>query len=98
METRPTIIVHCVKDVSIKNKIKKTREITSELTKLSCVLIVTFSGGNSLAEDEEGDSGETLACAGDAHKADVYTKSLFFYESRSYWDKKKRWFWRYSFR
>ena len=28
----------------------------------------TFSGGIGLAEVEEGDSGETLACADDAHK------------------------------
>lgn len=49
------------------------REITSDLTKLSCVLMVTFSGENGLAEVKEGDSGETLACADDAYKADVYT-------------------------
>ena len=36
----------------------------------------TFPGGNGLAEVEEGDSGETLACADDAHKADVYTFSM----------------------
>ena len=44
----------------------------------------TLSGGIGLAEVEEGDSGETLACADDAHKGDVYTSSHFFYESRSY--------------
>ena len=48
------------------------------------MLMVTFSGGNGLAEVEEGDSGETLACADDAHKADVYTYSHSFFESRSY--------------
>ena len=48
-------------------------KITFELTKLACVLMVTFSGGNGLAEVEKGDSGETLACADDAHKAVVYT-------------------------
>ena len=47
--------------------------------------MVTFSEGNYLTEVEEGDSGDTLACADDdAHKADVYTLSHFFYESRSY--------------
>ena len=35
--------------------------------------MVTFSGENGLAEVKEGDSGETLACADDAYKADVYT-------------------------
>ena len=44
----------------------------------------TFSGGSGLVELEEVDSGETLACVDDAHKAVVYTKSHFFYESRSY--------------
>ena len=44
----------------------------------------TFSGGNGLVEVEEVDSGETLACVDDAHKAVVYTLSHFFYESRSY--------------
>ena len=48
-------------------------QLWDELTKLSCVLMITFSGGNGLAEIEEGDSGETLACADDSHKADVYT-------------------------
>ena len=43
------------------------------------MLMIPFSGGNGLAEIEEGDSGDTLACADNAHKADVYTlfKSLF---------------------
>ena len=50
---------------------------------MSCVLMNTFPGGNGLAEVKKGDSGETLACADDAHKADVYTYSHFFYESRS---------------
>ena len=72
METRSKISAHCVKDVSLKKLDLKTCEITSELTK-SCVLMNTFSGGNGLAEVEEGDSGETLACADDAHKAVVYT-------------------------
>ena len=49
----------------------------------------TFSGGNGLAEVEEVDSGETLACADDDHKVDVYTYSNFFYESRSYRDKRR---------
>ena len=42
----------------------------------------TFSGGNGLAEVEEGDSGDTLACADYAHKGDddVYTESHLFYE------------------
>ena len=61
------------------------------------MLIVTYSWVNCLAEVEEVDSCETLACADDAHKADVYTYSHFFYESRSYWDK-RRWFWGYSSR
>ena len=38
-----------------------------------CLLMNTFFGGIGLAEVEEGDSGETLACADDAHKAVVYT-------------------------
>ena len=42
----------------------------------------TFSGGNGLVEVEEVDSGETLACVDDAHKAVVYT--YLSYESRSY--------------
>ena len=46
--------------------------------------VVSFAYGNGLAEVEEVDSGETLACADDANKADVYTYSNFFYESRSY--------------
>ena len=46
--------------------------------------MVTFSRGKGLGEVEEGDSGDTLACADDAHKGDVYTSSHFFYESRSY--------------
>ena len=46
--------------------------------------MATFSEGNCLTKVEEGDSGDTLACADDAHKADVYTLSHFFYESRSY--------------
>ena len=50
-----------------------TLDITYELTKLSCVLMVTFSRGKGLGEVEEGDSGDTLACADDAHKAYVYT-------------------------
>ena len=52
-----------------------TREITSELTKLSCVLMVTISRGNGVAKVEEVDSGDTLVCADDAHahKADMYT-------------------------
>ena len=41
--------------------------------KLSCALMVTFSGGNGLGKVEEGDSGDTHAHADDAHKADVYT-------------------------
>ena len=40
---------------------------------MSCVLMNTFPGGNGLSEVKKGDSGETLACADDAHKADVYT-------------------------
>ena len=44
----------------------------------------TFSGGNGLVEVEEVDSGETLACVDDAHKAVVYTSSDLSYESRSY--------------
>ena len=44
----------------------------------------TFSGGNGLAEVEEGDSGESLACTDDAHKAVLYTLNHFFYESRFY--------------
>ena len=39
---------------------------------------LTRSGENGLAEVEEVDSSETLACADDAHKADVYTYSHFF--------------------
>ena len=39
--------------------------------------MVTFSGGNGLAEVEEGDSGDTFACADDAHKAVMYTESHF---------------------
>ena len=50
--------------------------MTYQLIKLSCVLMVTFSGGNGLGEVEEGYSGDTLAC-------DVYTESHLFYESRS---------------
>ena len=40
--------------------------------------MVTFSGGNGLAKVKKVDSSETLACADDAHKADVYTLSHFF--------------------
>ena len=58
---------------------------------------LTRSGENGLAEVEEVDSSETLACADDAHKADVYTYSHSFFESRSYWDT-RRWFWGYSLR
>ena len=46
--------------------------------------MVTFSEGNCLTEVEEGDSGDTLACADDAHKADVYTLSYIFYEIKLY--------------
>ena len=70
----------CVKDVSMKKKVEKTRDITYELTKLSCVLKVTFFGGIGLCEVEEGDSGDSLACANYAHKGDVYTESRLFYE------------------
>ena len=41
--------------------------------KLSCVLTDTFSEGNCLAEVEEGDSRNALACDDDAHKVDVCT-------------------------
>ena len=41
--------------------------------KMSCVLMVTFSEANGLAEVEEGDSKDTFACDDDAHKADVCT-------------------------
>ena len=54
-------------------KIPVVSVITNELLKLSCVLMVTFSEGNRLAEVEEGDSKDTLACDDDAHKADVCT-------------------------
>ena len=47
--------------------------INYEFLKLSCVIIVTFSEGNHLAEFEEGDTKDTLACDDDAHKADVCT-------------------------
>ena len=47
------------------------------------MLIVTFSRGIGPCEVEEGDSGDTLACADYAHKGDVYTESHLFYESRS---------------
>ena len=47
------------------------------------MLVVIFSGGIGLGEVEEGDSGDTLACADYAHKGDVYTESHLFYESRS---------------
>ena len=41
------------------------------------MLMNTFSGGNGLVEVEEVDSGETLACVDDAHKAVVYTHRRF---------------------
>ena len=81
METRPKIIVHWVKDVSRKNTSLKD---TWNHLQLFCVLMVTFSEGKGLAEVEEGDSKDTLACDDDAHKADVCTQSHVFYESRSY--------------
>ena len=40
---------------------------------MSCVLMVTFSEGNGIAEVEEGDSQDTLACDDHAHKANVCT-------------------------
>ena len=38
-----------------------------------CVLMVLFLEGNGLAEVEECDSKDTLACDDDAHKIDVCT-------------------------
>ena len=56
-----------------RKKVWKTREFTCEFIKMYCVLMVTFSEGNRLAEVEGGDSKDTLACDDDAHKADVCT-------------------------
>ena len=47
--------------------------IQKDGNKLSCVLTDTFSEGNCLAEVEECDSQDTLACDDDAHLADVCT-------------------------
>ena len=70
METRPKIIVHCVKNVSKKKiQVQKTREITR--CPVSSWLL--FFEGNGFAEVEEGDSKDTLACDDDAHKVDVCT-------------------------
>ena len=55
------------------DKIPVVIVINYELLKQSCVLMVTFSEGNGLAEVEEGDSKDTLACDDDAHKVDVCT-------------------------
>ena len=38
--------------------------------------MATFSGGNGLAEVEKGDSGETLTCADDAHKAVTFSMKV----------------------
>ena len=70
METRPKIIVHCVKNVS-KKKNKFKRHVKSQ-----DVLYPHgnfFFEGNGFAEVEEGDSKDTLACDDDAHKVDVCT-------------------------
>ena len=66
------------------DKIPVVIVINYELLKQSCVLMVTFSEGNRLAEIEEGDSKDTLACDGDDHKADVCTYSCLFLKNRSY--------------
>ena len=67
METRPKIIVHCVKNVSKK----KTSLKDTWNHKMSSWLL--FFEGNGFAEVEEGDSKDTLACDDDAHKVDVCT-------------------------
>ena len=49
-----------------------------KLSKLFFVLLVTFCEGNGIAEFEENDSNDTLACDDDAHKVIVCSHSYFF--------------------
>ena len=74
METRPEIVVHCVKNVpGKKNKFK--RHVKSLMSSTRCPVCswLLFFEGNGLAETKEGDSKDTLACDDDAHKVDVCT-------------------------
>ena len=48
--------------------------LSDELTKLSCVLMAAL-WRKWYAEAEEGNAGDTFACADDGHNDDVYTQS-----------------------